>query len=214
MGLLGVNSARGRPLGMYIFEKMAKISWTVKKFTPETPKKPLISRQVLVRFKPKFVHALLQQRWAILMSTCGTLRAPGKEILADKVEKCAFLPFLGPLFAHISSHSGIWEKLPSTRFTYSPIPGHMPNFRKIVWLKLWDLVEFCTFRWASNSSRSSRGPTHSSMQKHVEKTRPPRTAGVGLKVFGIRRRRACLGMPTDDVRWCMLWGVGLKFEQR
>ena len=135
------------------------------------------------------------------MSTCGTLRAPGKEILADKVEKCAFLPFLGPLFAHISSHSGIWEKLPSTRFTYSPIPGHMPNFRKIVWLKLWDLVEFCTFRWASNSSRSSRGPTHSSMQKHVEKTRPP--SGYRAYVYlGIRRRRACLGMPTDGGRWC------------
>ena len=42
----GSKFGQGRPLGMYIFEKMAKISWTVKKFTPETPKKPLISRQV------------------------------------------------------------------------------------------------------------------------------------------------------------------------
>ena len=157
------------------------------------------------------------------MSTCGTLRAPGKEILADKVEKCAFLPFLGPLFAHISSHSGIWEKLPSTRFTYSPIPGHMPNFRKIVWLKLWDLVEFCTFRWASNSSRSSRGPTHSSMQKHVEKTRPPRqnwapcgaiwhTSSKGMPRHAHGRwalMRVC-GVDVTEVTlswWCVRWLV-------
>ena len=45
-GFAGSKFGQGRPLGMYIFEKMAKISWTVKKFTPETPKKPLISRQV------------------------------------------------------------------------------------------------------------------------------------------------------------------------
>ena len=140
------------------------------------------------------------------MSTCGTLRAPGKEILADKVEKCAFLPFLGPLFAHISSHSRIWEKLPSTRFTYSPIPGHMPNFRKIVWLKLWDLVEFCTFRWASNSSRSSRGPTHSSMQKHVEKTRPPSDNDcVALGIWHTSSK----GMPRHaHGRWALMQAGG------
>ena len=145
------------------------------------------------------------------MSTCGTLRAPGKEILADKVEKCAFLPFLGPLFAHISSHSGIWEKIPSTRFTYSPIPGHMPNFRKIVWLKLWDLVEFCTFRWASNSSRSSRGPTHSSMQKHVEKTRPPsgeRLRGIGHLAYVVEgHASAC---PRTMGRWCKQGALTLE----
>ena len=37
MVLLGVNSARGRPLGEYIFEKMAKISWTVRKGSPKIP---------------------------------------------------------------------------------------------------------------------------------------------------------------------------------
>ena len=37
MVLLGVNSARGRPLGEYIFEKMAKISWTVRKNFPKIP---------------------------------------------------------------------------------------------------------------------------------------------------------------------------------
>ena len=37
MVLLGVNSARGRPLGEYIFEKMAKISRTVRKKFPKIP---------------------------------------------------------------------------------------------------------------------------------------------------------------------------------
>ena len=41
MVLLGVNSARGRPLGEYIFEKMAKISWTVEKFSKNSRKIPL-----------------------------------------------------------------------------------------------------------------------------------------------------------------------------
>ena len=154
------------------------------------------------------------------MSTCGTLRARGNEILADKLEKSAFSPFLGPLFAHISSHNGIWEKLPPTRFTYSPIPGHMPSFRKIVWLKLWDLVEFCTFRWASNSSRSSRGPTHSSMQKHVEKTRPPsgkRLRGTGHLAYVVEgHASACprtVGVDASrGVLTLEIGGISSKFK--
>ena len=46
----------------------------------------------------------------------------------------------------------------------------------------------------------SRGPTQPRNLLYRIEIPAPRTAGVGLKVFGIRRRRACLGMPTDDVR--------------
>ena len=34
--------------------------------------------------------------------------------------------------------------------------------------------------------------------------------GVVLKEFGIRRRRACLGMPTDGGRWCKVCGVDVN----
>ena len=33
--------------------------------------------------------------------------------------------------------------------------------------------------------------------------------GVVLEEFGIRRRRACLGMPTDGGRWCKVCGVDI-----
>ena len=34
--------------------------------------------------------------------------------------------------------------------------------------------------------------------------------GVVLKEFGIRRRKACLGMPTDGGRWCKVCGVDVN----
>ena len=53
-----------------------------------------------------------------------------------------------------------------------------------------------------NPPKRARGPTHTrNFLKRIEIPAPRGEESVGKRVFGIRRRRACLGMPTDGGRW-------------
>ena len=48
----------------------------------------------------------------------------------------------------------------------------------------------------------ARGPTHTRrIPYRMEIPAPSGRVRVGFMVFGIRRRKACLGMPTDGGRW-------------
>ena len=114
-------------------------------------------------------------------------------------------PFFTSFFAFISSHSGIWEKWPPTLFICSPIGGHMQIFRNF-WRLIFEIVYsgtyFCIIVKALSRRRTLPAPP---WLKLVEKTRPP--SGYRVRIyFAIRRRRACLGMPTDGGRWCV-WGA-------
>ena len=78
----------------------------------------------------------------------------------------------------------------------------MQSFRKIVWLSFEivsgadDLGRY-VFRVTA-----TRGPSPSWQRIEWKKnSRPPSKCGRPVALFGIRRRRACLGMPTDGGSW-------------
>ena len=79
----------------------------------------------------------------------------------------------------------------------------MQSFRKSYW------VVFEIVSGADDLGRyviwvtATRGPSPSWQRIEQKKnSQPPRrgSAGASLKVLAIRRRRACLGMPTDGAR--------------
>ena len=109
-------------------------------------------------------------------------------------------------------NSGIWEKWPPTLFICSPIGGHMQIFRNF-WRLIFEIVYsgtyFCIIVKALSRRRTLPAPPWLQFDKrrgHLAAT----AIGCRFTEIGIRRRRACLGMPTDGGRCC--WYVGVSWN--
>ena len=85
------------------------------------------------------------------------------------------------------------------------------KFQAILTGRFWDLWKKYHFlgMGAPHYTRRQTGPSPAGNDKRFDKIRkkpwswpPSGNWGRPVALFGIRRRRACLGMPTDGGRWC------------
>ena len=129
-------------------------------------------------------------------------RASGKELLAVKNKKVQKLHFFGHKLRFLVNIPHLELKTPLLTFSYNcytevhakiqrdPTGGFRNRFPGGHFFE-WQNLNYLG-RWTGPSPRGQNG---------WESPRPPSKCGRPVALFGIRRRRACLGMPTDGGSW-------------
>ena len=139
----------------------------------------------------------VQKLWSYFYTSCDFAHVGGEHYFGQK-----------------STYNIYPNKSPPTLLIFSPIGSLMPNFRQF-WRADFEISEKNTTFWVwgpHTTHAGKRVPPRPATTK--DSTRYARNHGRGHlaeergrrpAVFGIRRRRACLGMPTDCARRNTMW---------
>ena len=135
----------------------------------------------------------VQKLWSYFYNSCDFAHVGGEHYCGQK-----------------STYNIYPNKSPPTLLIFSPIGSLMPNFRQFWWADFEISEKNTTFWvWGPHTTHAGkRVPPRPATTK--DSTRYARNHGRGHLAedcgcrwsgFVIRRRRACLGMPTDGGRW-------------